>query len=37
MEIIKQLYDISTLIGYMDDFSEVKSNYFEIVKTELEY
>lgn len=37
MEIIKQLYDISTLISYMDDFSEVKSNYFEIVKTELEY
>lgn len=37
MEIIKQLYDISALIDYIDDFSEVKSNYFDIVKTELEY
>lgn len=37
MEIIKQLYDISALISYIDDFSEVKSNYYEIVKTELEY
>ncbi len=37
MEIIKQLYDISTLIDYIDDFSEVKSNYFDIVKTELAY
>jgi len=37
MEIIKQLYDISALIDFIDDFSEVKSNYYEIVKTELEY
>lgn len=37
MEIIKQLYDISALIAYIDDFSEVKSNYFNIVKTELAY
>lgn len=37
MEMIKQLYDISALISYIDDFSEVKSNYFDIVKTEFEY
>lgn len=37
MEIIKQLYDISALVGYMDDFTEVKSNYYDIVKTKLRY
>ncbi|WZL77360.1 nucleotidyl transferase AbiEii/AbiGii toxin family protein [Eubacteriales bacterium mix99] len=37
MEIIKQLYDISALVGYIDDFAEVKSNYHDIVKTELRY
>ncbi|HYE82237.1 MAG TPA: nucleotidyl transferase AbiEii/AbiGii toxin family protein [Clostridia bacterium] len=37
MEIIKQLYDISALVGYINDFSEVKLNYFDIAKTELEY
>ncbi len=30
-----QLYDISALICYIDDFSEVKSNYFDIIETEL--
>lgn len=37
IEIIKQLYDIPILTSYIDDFSEVKSNYYDIVKTELKY
>ena len=37
MEIIKQLYDIAHLVGYIDNFSEVKSNYYDIVETELKY
>ena len=37
MEIIKQLYDISELARSVDDFSEMKANYTNIVKTELRY
>ena len=37
MEIIKQLYDVTVLIDYVDNFTEVKSNYKSIVKTELKY
>ena len=37
MEIIKQLYDIAALIGYADDFAEIKLNYNSIVRTELKY
>jgi len=35
MEIIKQLYDVAALAGHMDDFSEVKLNYHNIVIPEL--
>ena len=37
MEIIKQLYDIASLIDKIDDFSEVKANYYRIAKSELKY
>ena len=37
MEIIKQLYDVATLAGHLDDFSEVKLNYHNIAIPELRY
>jgi len=36
-EIMKQLFDVATLIDGMDDFSEVKSNYHSIVQQESAY
>jgi hypothetical protein len=37
LEIIKQLYDIASLIDFTDDFSEIKATYRQIVKAEIEY
>jgi hypothetical protein len=37
MEIIKQLYDVATLIDEMDDLSEVKDTYRRFAKVEIEY
>jgi predicted nucleotidyltransferase component of viral defense system len=37
MEIIKQLYDVAALTVVVDNFNEVKSNYHDIVTTELRY
>ena len=37
LEIIKQLYDIAALLIYIDNFSEIKTAYDKIVKTELKY
>ena len=37
LEIIKQLYDVATLLDYVDDFAEVKTNYKGIANTEIWY
>ena len=37
LEIIKQLYDIASLLAYVDDLSEIKKNYNSIALTELKY
>jgi hypothetical protein len=37
LEIIKQLYDIASLINEIDDFHEVTANYFRIAESELLY
>ncbi|MCL2785928.1 MAG: nucleotidyl transferase AbiEii/AbiGii toxin family protein [Methanomassiliicoccaceae archaeon] len=37
MEIIKQLYDIATLMDHMDDLSEVKHTYERFAEVEIEY
>ena len=37
MKIIKQLYDTAKLVEYIDDFSEVKSNYINIANNEIRY
>ena len=37
MEIIKQLYDVASLINEIDDFSEIKANYHRIAESELKY
>lgn len=37
MEIIKQMYDISTLLEVMDDFSLVRETYLDVVETEIRY
>lgn len=37
LEIIKQLYDIATLIPYIDSFQEVKDTYMAVVRTEIGY
>ena len=37
LEIIKQLYDIATLVPIIDNFIEVKNTYFSIVQSELLY
>lgn len=36
-EIMKQLYDVATLIDYLDDFGEVKTNYKSVAKNEIAY
>lgn len=37
MEIMKQMYDISTLIDVIDDFTEVRDTYKKFVKAEIAY
>ena len=37
MEIIKQLYDVATLIEKCDNFTDVKRTYRRVAKTEIEY
>lgn len=37
MEVMKQMYDVCTLLDEFDDFSEVKETYEEIVEQEIAY
>lgn len=37
MEIMKQMYDVSTLVDAVEDFEEVKKTYRKIVQSELAY
>ena len=37
MEIIKQLYDVITLIGVAEDFAEVRETYYSLVQDEIAY
>lgn len=37
LEIVKQLYDIAAMINHIDNFNELKSNYFHIAETEFKY
>lgn len=37
MEVMKQLYDLSTLIDGMIDFDEVKNTYQKVVQSEIAY
>lgn len=37
MEIIKQLYDVMTLIEVAEDFTEVRETYYSLVQDEIAY
>lgn len=37
MEIMKQLYDVSTLVDELKDFNEVKNTYLKVVQAEIAY
>ncbi len=37
MEVMKQLYDISTLVDEMENFEEVKKTYLKVVQSEIAY
>lgn len=37
MEVIKQMYDVSTLIDAYDDFEELYKTYFEVAASEIAY
>lgn len=37
MEILKQMFDIATLLEVMDDFSTVRETYHKVVETEIGY
>ena len=37
MEVMKQLYDVSTLVDEMDNFEEVKKTYQKVVQSEIAY
>lgn len=37
MEVMKQLYDVSTLVDELEDFEEVKKTYQKVVKSEIAY
>lgn len=37
MEVMKQLYDVSTLVDEIKDFNEVKSTYLKVVQAEIAY
>lgn len=37
LEVMKQLYDVSTLFDYINDFSDVMNTYDKIVQTEINY
>ncbi len=37
MEVMKQLYDISTLIDELKDFDEIKNTYLKVVQAEIDY
>ena len=37
MEVMKQLYDVSTLVDEFDDFAEVKRTYQKVVQSEIAY
>lgn len=37
MEVMKQLYDVSTLVDVMENFEEVKKTYLKVVQSEIAY
>ena len=37
MEVMKQLYDVSTLVDEMENFEEVKKTYLKVVQSEIAY
>ena len=37
MEVMKQLYDVSTLIDEMNNFDEAKKTYHKVVQSEIAY
>lgn len=37
MEVMKQLYDVSTLVDALEDFEEVKKTYLKVVQAEIDY
>lgn len=37
MEVMKQLYDVSTLVDELKDFNEVKNTYLKVVQAEIAY